>query len=353
MGSKKKGKCKLCKYHRLLSKLKKKKRGPLFAPYAKIINKKLIKNYHDRMKRLEKEQAEAYPNHIKPKFDHDLFPIKPIVCLGCLSNQVAITDIVPINISGEAYQKWGNLNTPGSNNTPFQSNVYLTTNTDIYNPAAIANNYASVTLSQEGLLWTLWPLVPKTKTYQDSYFKSTYFNHFTMGTSRQSNYPLGQVGFFINSLIMAYTPIGVSLENGDSPGILPGQPGLKQESPSIATGIQGLENTFIQMRIGAQQVGIVVVKVSEEIARVFNPIAGVGSPERYIYIGYDGWAVFNLTTNPIGPMMASTYLTPQTVTGSVVKNNYQVVVPPNFPTTIYYKNKDYSIPISANNFLGA
>ena len=51
--------------------------------------------------------------------------------------------------------------------------------------------------------------------------------------------------------------------------------------------------------------------------------------------------------------MAKTYLTPQTVTGSVVNKNYQVIVPPNFPNTIYYKNKEYSSPISANNFIGA
>ena len=40
-------------------------------------------------------------------------------------------------------------------------------------------------------------------------------------------------------------------------------------------------------------------------------------------------------------MAAQTYLSPQTVTGSVSRENLQVVIPPNFPQTIYYKNIHY------------
>lgn len=347
MGSKKKKKG---SYHKFLHKLKSE---PIFASYAKKINKKIKQNYHNKIKKLYDRQKKTYPNHILPKFNHDLYPNKPMVSLGCLSSLVAINDIVPINIKTDIYDKWGNVSTQGSQNSPFQSNVILTTNTEIYNVSAIANHYSSVTLSNEGLLWTLWSLVHDPKKYVESYFKSTYFNNITMGTAKHSNYPLGQMGFFYTNLNLSYTPMDVSMNNSKMVGTKPGQPGLKDTSPSIITGIQGLENTLIQMRVGFQQVGIVVIKVSEEIARVFNPIAGEKSQERYIYLGYDGWCVFNLSTNPIGPMMAKTYLTPQTVTGSVVNKNYQVIVPPNFPNTIYYKNKEYSSPISANNFIGA
>jgi len=45
-------------------------------------------------------------------------------------------------------------------------------------------------------------------------------------------------------------------------------------------------------------------------------------------------------------MAAQTYITPQSVTGSVVGENMQVVLPPNFPTTVYYKNELRKIPVN-------
>ncbi len=40
------------------------------------------------------------------------------------------------------------------------------------------------------------------------------------------------------------------------------------------------------------------------MVRIFNPVAGIGADERYIYVGYDGCAVLRTSTNPIGPMMS-------------------------------------------------
>ena len=109
-------------------------------------------------------------------------------------------------------------------------------------------------------------------------------------------------------------------------------------------GVQGFEESLTYNT--GQQVAITVIKVSEQVARIFNPNAGVGADNRYIYVGYDGWALILTTTNPVGPMMAQTYITPQSRTGSVVENNYNVILPPNFPTTVYYKNQNYSVPLS-------
>ena len=64
----------------------------------------------------------------------------------------------------------------------------------------------------------------------------------------------------------------------------------------------------------------------------------------YIFVGYDAWAVIHTSTNPVGPLMMSTYITPQSVTGSIVGNNYQIILPPNFPNVIFYKNGTYTIP---------
>ena len=73
--------------------------------------------------------------------------------------------------------------------------------------------------------------------------------------------------------------------------------------------------------------------------------------ERFVYVGYDAWNIFRTSFNPIGPMMTQTYITPQTVTGSIVKNNLNVVLPPNFPQTIYFKNQAYIMPNNANLFI--
>ena len=54
-------------------------------------------------------------------------------------------------------------------------------------------------------------------------------------------------------------------------------------------------------------------------------------------------------------MAAQTYVTPQSVTGSVVGNNYQIVFPPNFPQSIFYKNIARTAPPSTIDglFMGA
>ena len=131
----------------------------------------------------------------------------------------------------------------------------------------------------------------------------------------------------------------------------PGQPGLSTTSPNIAPGSQDLDATLITIVSRIQQTALVVVKVAEEVARVINPIAGIGSQQRFIYLGYDAWSVLLTTMNPIGPMSATTYISPQTTTGSITPNDFQVILPPNFPTTIYYKNRPYTMSIQTNNFL--
>ena len=50
--------------------------------------------------------------------------------------------------------------------------------------------------------------------------------------------------------------------------------------------------------------------------------------------------------NPVGPMSAQTYVTPQSVTGSILGDNYQVIFPPNFTQNIFYKNIARTAPNS-------
>ena len=88
------------------------------------------------------------------------------------------------------------LNLISGYQTPFQNNVYLTSNIDLFN-TLYNEGYTSVPLSQEGLLWTLWPLT-KTVNDQSGGKTGTYFNHFVFGTSVQSNYAIGQLAFFSN-----------------------------------------------------------------------------------------------------------------------------------------------------------
>lgn len=232
--------------------------------------------------------------------------------------------------------------------TPFQAAVYLSSDVQLYNIAATAAGYGNITLSQEGVLWTLWPLT-KSSPGESGQVTGTYFDDFIFGTAKASRYPIGQMGFFTNNILQGCTPFGaVNTNSGFATGAATGnqQTGLNPYSPGILPGIEGLNQALLITT--EQEVAIVCVKVAEEVARIFNPAAGIAASERYIYVGYDAWAVVLTTANPMGPMAAQTYITPQTVTGSVVGNNYQVVVPPNFPTTVYYKNQRRIVPVDTD-----
>lgn len=326
----------------------------------------------------------------------------PMVNLGCLSS-AQITDIVPVNVAWPSTQVPssfstgaegplfapndpntnvtgplgdgtvgpneqgqpnvgvaqgsvpGGLQGPVGNNvvdgisTPFQAAVYLSSDVQLYNISATAAGYGNITLSQEGVLWTLWPLT-KASPGDSGAVTGTYFDDFIFGTAKASRYPIGQMGFFTNNILQGCTPFGaVNTNSGWNPGASAGgalQPGLSPYSPGILPGIEGLNQALLITT--EQEVAIVCVKVAEEVARIFNPAAGIAASERYIYVGYDAWAVVMTTANPMGPMAAQTYITPQTVTGSVVGNNYQVVVPPNFPTTVYYKNQRRVVPVDTD-----
>ena len=349
---------------------------------------------HKKKKKIRKKK-----NKIKPRIFqyHDNKPtiveipktevrshfLKPIVNLGCLNSNVYIQDIVPININWPQYQnpdnfatgsqgptyalKEGNivnLNTsqpnsgqPTSNKystpTPLQSSVQLTSNVDLYNIAATANGFGTITLSQEGLLWTLWPLAKGTNETNHPF---NYFNDFTFGTSLTSRYPIGQIGYFYNSYEIACTPMTSAWVNPNPalpppnvPSNITSQPGLLPNSPPLLPGVQGLAVSLLYTT--ATQVSIVVIKVGEEIARIFNPSAGISASERFIYVGYDAWSIFQTSFNPIGPMMSQTYISPQTVTGSITANNMNVVIPPNFPQTMYFKQQPYNVPNNANLFI--
>jgi hypothetical protein len=297
-----------------------------------------------------------------------------MVNLGCLSS-AQITDIVPINVL------WPSGQTPGSNaggvgsqtqpspdnvqvdnntlsnqlesgiSTPFQAAVYLTSDVQLYNISATAAGYGNITLSQEGVLWTLWPLT-KSSPGDSGQVTGTYFDDFIFGTAKSSRYPIGQMGFFTNNILQGCTPFGaVNTNSGWSAGMNTGtgtgmSPGLSSYSPGILPGVEGLNQALLITT--EQEVAIVCIKVAEEVARIFNPAAGIAASERYIYVGYDAWGVFLTTCNPVGPMAAQTYITPQTVTGSVVGSNYQVIMPPNFPETIYYKNQRRVVPVDTD-----
>ena len=153
------------------------------------------------------------------------------------------------------------------------------------------------------------------------------------------------MGFFTNNRIFGCTPFGaVNTNSGWNPGVSGGQPGLNPYSPGVLPGIEEL-NQMLMLDL-TQNISVIVVKVSEEVARIKNTVAGVSASGRYIYVGYDGWAVVLTSANPLGPMAAQTYITPQSVTGSVVGENMQVVLPPNFPTTVYYKNELRKVPVN-------
>lgn len=327
----------------------------------------------------------------------------PMVNLGCLSS-AQITDIVPVNVTWPSSQvpssfatgaegpQWapvqGNIAGPlgidaegggqpnaaaeaasatggaqdgvfsnfqvtnalgGGHSTPFQAAVYLSSDVQLYNISATAAGYGNITLSQEGVLWTLWPLT-KSSPGDSGQVTGTYFDDFIFGTAKASRYPIGQMGFFTNNILQGCTPFGaVNTNSGWNPGATyggPAQTGLNPYSPGILPGVEGLNQALLITT--EQEVAIVVVKVAEEVARIFNPAAGIAASERYIYVGYDAWAVVMTTANPMGPMAAQTYITPQTVTGSVVGNNYQVILPPNFPEVVYYKNQRRVVPVDTD-----
>lgn len=291
----------------------------------------------------------------------------PMVSLGCLNSQI-ITDIVPIrqmwpsdqtpyNFATGSTSSQPNTSTNGVTNslrngvnTPFDSSVYLSSDVSLYGQisGAAATNYSPVTLSQEGILWTLWPLT-RDKNPEHPYL--TYFDDIYFGTAKQSKYPLGQLGFFINNKIIGCTPIGSTNPNSGANvaniSTFPTSTFDNNEyTPGVLNGIESLNQALLT--VTGQQVAIVVVKVSEQIARVENPESGLAADNEFIFVGYDGWAVVNLTSNPIGPMAAQTYITPQTVSGSNTIENMQVILPPNFPTSLFYKNNPYTVPVNSN-----
>lgn len=117
----------------------------------------------------------------------------------------------------------------------------------------------------------------------------------------------------------------------------------------MGTGLQGFNKSLLISTI--QNLTILVVKVTEEIARIPNPISGIANNERFIYVGYDGWSIIRTSTNPVNPMAAKTYISPQSVTGNVTENNYHVIFPPNFVSSMLYKNGSRSVPIETINGL--
>lgn len=278
----------------------------------------------------------------------------PMVNLGCL-NYGNLTDIVPMNISWPNNKIPKNYNSRNINEvnqgnpTPFQSSVYLTGNVDMYNISAIGSGYSNIVLSTEGLLWTLFPLSKQSENMSGK-IDTTYYKGFIFGTSTSSRYPIGQLGYFTNNIIQSCTPFGsINPNSGINPGTNNSQPGLSPYSPGIIPGIQSL-NASLHITT-EQEVAIVVIKVAEEVARIQNPMSGQFAESRFIWLGYDAWGIMMTTANPEGPMAAQTYLSPQSITGSITPNNYQVIIPPNFPQVIYYKNQRRNVPIDTFNGL--
>ena len=246
--------------------------------------------------------------------------------------------------------------------TPFQSTVLLNSNMDVYSPPMVANGYTNVALSQEGLLWTLWPL-SRPDNLSTSNQSPTYFNSFNFGTAFSSTYPIGQMAFFMSNRLNGCTPLGgirptgvATQQNVDnvntlsSPILIAGgidiaaleyllrnepnfsdifPPPTSSPNTTKSSGITsdvdllpGVETLNSALLVSTKQlVALVVIKVTEQIARVFNPAAGTSSNNRFIYLGYDGWSVVRTTANPVAPMSAQTYLSPQTVTGTLGSTN--------------------------------
>ena len=261
--------------------------------------------------------------------------------------------------------------------------MYLSSNTELFN-STYSEGYSSVSLSQEGLLWTLWPL---TKNQKQTSEPSTYFNHFTFGTATQSKFAIGQLAYFSNNQQIGCTPFGsifpsstsfssgtgtrtvstntfaIQVPGESSDEVIINNPSFSTSEISfqsstnqrlprligIIPGIQNFNNSLITTT--QQMVALVVVKVTEQVARIPNPSAGIGGQEAFIYVGYDGWSVIRTTMNPLAPMAAQTYVTPQSVTGSVLGENYQIIFPPNFPQTVLYKNIQRTAPTNTETGL--
>ena len=307
----------------------------------------------------------------------------PMVGLGCLNSQL-ITDIVPIKQQWPSHQTPYNFATGSSNTfgsvransivtgngqsntttdgvsnhsttgvgTTFDSSVYLSSDVSLYGISSdtAAATYSPVNLSQEGMLWTLWSLV---RNNDEQHPHLTYFDEIYFGTAKRSKYPLGQLGYFINNKIMGCTPFGATNTNSSgyssTPKTFPSGSGIKNNAPGIIPGTESINQALLT--VTGQQVAIIVVKVSEQIARIDNPGSGLAADNEFILVGYDGWAVINMTSNPMGPMAAQTYISPQTITGTLTRENLQVILPPNFPNTLFYKNDSYRIPVTTNTGL--
>ncbi len=325
------------------------------------------------------------PEFRDPRYENFTFPnitqasnsnTEPIGQPSTNNVPIPIRDTLPIieTENGLTYSEdvypVSNMLEPGGNNsisTPFHSTVVLNTDNSVLSLPAVASNYAVANLSQEGMLWTLWPLAkPKKEKPLDR--KDTYFNGFNFGTAMTSKYRIGQMGYFYTNVSQGCIPMGADLSSfspisGNLNNQILGQvgtyntlaPNNQQSTQQMNAGIQGFYRTLL---ISTDQLlAIVVVKVTEQIARVYNPAAGIMAEERFIYVGYDGWSVIRTSANPVGPMMAQVHVSPQNVTGSVVKENYQVIFPPNFYNQIYYKNDQRTVPVntraglSGNNYL--
>ena len=237
--------------------------------------------------------------------------------------------------------------------TPFNSNYYLSNGPYWYNKW-YNSGWEEIRLSQEGLLWTLWPLAkPNKKPKNEPMFKDLYFDSFNFGTSKYSNYKIGQLGFFYGNTNQGCIPFGS--DESQSSRISPfvdvniGQFGAPPLPGGMGSGLQGFNKSLLISTI--QNLTILVVKVTEEIARIPNPISGIANNERFIYVGYDGWAIIRTSMNPVNPLAAQTYISPQTVTGNITENNYHVIFPPNFISSMLYKSGSRSVPIETINGL--
>lgn len=240
----------------------------------------------------------------------------------------------------------------GGISTPFQGSI--TAGGPSGYVSVTVSGYTDISLAQEGLLWTLWPLAKHTNEKVEELH--TYFDGFHFGTAKASHYAIGQLGYFYNDRDMGCIPISSSTAVAGLVDPQINNLGIERAIISgLSTthntgGIQGFNSTLLLST--AQLLSILVVKVSEEIARVFNPAAGSASDNRFIYVGYDGWAVIRTTHMPVGSLAAQTYVTPQSITGTVVQdNNYQVIFPPNFVQTLYFKDTAFRPPVSTENGL--
>lgn len=224
--------------------------------------------------------------------------------------------------------------------------------------SATSNNYNFIELAQEGMIWTLWPISHEKFTDPpETTAEGVYFNQYRFGTAKASQYQIGQLGYFYNNMNMGCIPLGsdtaaASIRQPFDTPVIEDLDSILL--PSISTthntpGIQGFNRTLL---ISTTQIlSLLVVKVCEEVARIVNPVAGQSSDSRFIYVGYDGWAVIRTTNSPSGSMAAQTYVTPQSVTGAVHGDNLQVIFPPNFIQTLYYKNDSIRPPPSTENGL--